>query len=101
MLSAFLRDYHRRLCQTGERLDIRNLWYEAPRASTPWSLALLIVMLLTMLLENATGQLLWYLKPDYLRWIIFSAFLTTMVGAAYATITVFVCACRAEFQRDR
>ena len=100
MLIALVKRYHRWLCETGAKTDVRHLTPDCSAAGLPWLVALLVVVAICWLIEKVTGQLLWF-GPPYMRWVTGAAFLVPFAGWTYATFTIFICAWRAEMRKVR
>jgi hypothetical protein len=60
--------------------------------------SLAVVVLLSTPAANAVLR---FADPEVLRWLVIAGFVIPLLGMAYANITIFVCCCRAEIQRDR
>ena len=98
MLIALAKRYHRRLCETGAKTDIRRMTSTGPTAGFPWAVAFGVVVAMSWLAEKLSGQSLWF-GPAYMRWVVGAAALIPFAGYIYATFTVFICCWRAEMRK--
>jgi len=100
MLVTLAKRYHRWLCETGAKTDVRRMTAGWPTAGLPWIVALVVVLAICWMTEKVTEQLLWF-GPPYIRWVVGAASFVPFAGWMYATFTVFICSWRAEMRKDR
>lgn len=100
MLITLAKRYHRWLCETGAKTDVKKMTTGAPTAGLPWVIALGLVLAIFWLVERLSGQSLWF-GPPYIRWVLVAANLVLVSGWVYATFTVFICSWRAEARKLR